>query len=73
MTGTIEESNDSKPIDFEYHTAVEGAEGHAEGTIETEEDSIHVDLKNRHMKIQNIMLMLLNMKKIQPRWWSGYY
>ncbi|HDF4391246.1 TPA: fibronectin-binding protein FnbB [Staphylococcus aureus] len=39
LTGTIEESNDSKPIDFEYHTAVEGAEGHAEGTIETEEDS----------------------------------
>ncbi|WP_046472883.1 fibrinogen-binding adhesin SdrG C-terminal domain-containing protein, partial [Staphylococcus aureus] len=24
LTGTIEESNDSKPIDFEYHTAVEG-------------------------------------------------
>ncbi|CAA3926604.1 Fibronectin-binding protein A [Staphylococcus aureus] len=45
MTGTIEESNDSKPIDFEYHTAVEGAEGHAEGTIETEEDSIHVDFE----------------------------
>ncbi|HDG7070169.1 TPA: fibronectin-binding protein FnbB, partial [Staphylococcus aureus] len=42
LTGTIEESNDSKPIDFEYHTAVEGAEGHAEGIIETEEDSIHV-------------------------------
>ncbi|SQE41837.1 Fibronectin binding protein FnbB [Staphylococcus aureus] len=45
LTGTIEESNDSKPIDFEYHTAVEGAEGHAEGTIETEEDSIHVDFE----------------------------
>ncbi|HCY1173014.1 TPA: fibronectin-binding protein FnbB [Staphylococcus aureus] len=43
LTGTIEESNDSKPIDFEYHTAVEGAEGHAEGIVETEEDSIHVD------------------------------
>ncbi|HDL0591473.1 TPA: fibrinogen-binding adhesin SdrG C-terminal domain-containing protein, partial [Staphylococcus aureus] len=42
LTGTIEESNDSKPIDFEYHTAVEGAEGHAEGIVETEEDSIHV-------------------------------
>jgi fibronectin-binding protein B len=40
MTGTIEESNDSKPIDFEYHTAVEGVEGHAEGIVETEEDSI---------------------------------
>ncbi|HDJ3125043.1 TPA: fibronectin-binding protein FnbB [Staphylococcus aureus] len=45
LTGTIEESNDSKPIDFEYHTAVEGAEGHVEGTIETEEDSIHVDFE----------------------------
>ncbi|MFZ8518674.1 fibronectin-binding protein FnbB [Staphylococcus aureus] len=45
LTGTIEESNDSKPIDFEYHTAVEGAEGHAEGIIETEEDSIHVDFE----------------------------
>ncbi|HHQ6954209.1 TPA: fibronectin-binding protein FnbB [Staphylococcus aureus] len=45
LTGTIEESNDSKPIDFEYHTAVEGAEGHAEGTIETEEDTIHVDFE----------------------------
>ncbi|HDG4478780.1 TPA: fibronectin-binding protein FnbB [Staphylococcus aureus] len=33
LTGTIEESNDSKPIDFEYHTAVEGAEGHAEGIV----------------------------------------
>ncbi|MEC7041667.1 fibrinogen-binding adhesin SdrG C-terminal domain-containing protein, partial [Staphylococcus aureus] len=43
LTGTIEESNDSKSIDFEYHTAVEGVEGHAEGIIETEEDSIHVD------------------------------
>ncbi|HCY7468596.1 TPA: fibronectin-binding protein FnbB, partial [Staphylococcus aureus] len=42
LTGTIEESNDSKPIDFEYHTAVEGAEGHVEGIVETEEDSIHV-------------------------------
>ncbi|HCU7772201.1 TPA: fibronectin-binding protein FnbB [Staphylococcus aureus] len=41
LTGTIEESNDSKPIDFEYHTAVEGAEG----IIETEEDSIHVDFE----------------------------
>ncbi|HHW6561855.1 TPA: fibronectin-binding protein FnbB [Staphylococcus aureus] len=45
LTGTIEESNDSKPIDFEYHTAVEGAEGHAEGIVETEEDSIHVDFE----------------------------
>ncbi len=45
LTGIIEESNDSKPIDFEYHTAVEGAEGHAEGIIETEEDSIHVDFE----------------------------
>ncbi|HDZ6497475.1 TPA: fibronectin-binding protein FnbB [Staphylococcus aureus] len=45
LTGTIEESNDSKPIDFEYHTAVEGAEGHAECIIETEEDSIHVDFE----------------------------
>ncbi|HAR7403437.1 TPA: LPXTG cell wall anchor domain-containing protein [Staphylococcus aureus] len=45
LTGTIEESNDSKPIDFEYHTAVEGAEGHAEGIIGTEEDSIHVDFE----------------------------
>ncbi|ENG5641214.1 fibronectin-binding protein FnbB [Staphylococcus aureus] len=45
LTGTIEESNDSKPIDFEYHTAVEGVEGHAEGIIETEEDSIHVDFE----------------------------
>ncbi|MCG9811273.1 fibrinogen-binding adhesin SdrG C-terminal domain-containing protein [Staphylococcus argenteus] len=49
LTGTIEESNDSKPIDFEYHTAVEGAEGHAEGhaegVVETEEDSIHVDFE----------------------------
>ncbi|WP_078371238.1 fibrinogen-binding adhesin SdrG C-terminal domain-containing protein, partial [Staphylococcus aureus] len=45
LTGTIEESNDSKPIYFEYHTAVEGAEGHAEGIIETEEDSIHVDFE----------------------------
>ncbi|HDG5980617.1 TPA: fibronectin-binding protein FnbB [Staphylococcus aureus] len=45
LTGTIEESNDSKPIDFEYHTAVEGVEGNAEGTIETEEDSIHVDFE----------------------------
>ncbi|HDD7378558.1 TPA: fibronectin-binding protein FnbB, partial [Staphylococcus aureus] len=45
LTGTIEESNDSKLIDFEYHTAVEGAEGHAEGIIETEEDSIHVDFE----------------------------
>ncbi|WP_049312340.1 fibronectin-binding protein FnbB, partial [Staphylococcus aureus] len=45
LTGTIEESNDSKSIDFEYHTAVEGAEGHAEGIIETEEDSIHVDFE----------------------------
>ncbi|HCX2102325.1 TPA: fibronectin-binding protein FnbB [Staphylococcus aureus] len=45
LTGTIEESNDSKPIDFEYHTAVEGAEGHAEVIIETEEDSIHVDFE----------------------------
>ncbi|HDH4488052.1 TPA: fibronectin-binding protein FnbB [Staphylococcus aureus] len=45
LTGTMEESNDSKPIDFEYHTAVEGAEGHAEGIIETEEDSIHVDFE----------------------------
>ncbi|HCU7623819.1 TPA: fibronectin-binding protein FnbB [Staphylococcus aureus] len=45
LTGTIEESNDSKPIDFEYHTAIEGAEGHAEGIIETEEDSIHVDFE----------------------------
>ncbi|MEB6798792.1 fibronectin-binding protein FnbB [Staphylococcus aureus] len=45
LTGTIEESNDSKPIDFEYHTAVEGVEGHAEGTIETEEDTIHVDFE----------------------------
>ncbi|HFO0850960.1 TPA: Ig-like domain-containing protein [Staphylococcus aureus] len=34
-----------KPIDFEYHTAVEGVEGHAEGIIETEEDSIHVDFE----------------------------
>ncbi|HAR4953641.1 TPA: fibronectin-binding protein FnbB [Staphylococcus aureus] len=42
LTGTIEESNDSKPIDFEYHTAVEG---HAEGIVETEEDSIHVDFE----------------------------
>ncbi|HCV2246828.1 TPA: fibronectin-binding protein FnbA [Staphylococcus aureus] len=31
--------------DFEYHTAVEGSEGHVEGTIETEEDSIHVDFE----------------------------
>ncbi|HIE5229767.1 TPA: fibrinogen-binding adhesin SdrG C-terminal domain-containing protein [Staphylococcus aureus] len=45
LTGTIEESNDSKSIDFEYHTAVEGVEGHAEGIIETEEDSIHVDFE----------------------------
>ncbi|HCZ9942309.1 TPA: fibronectin-binding protein FnbB [Staphylococcus aureus] len=45
LTGTIEESNDSKPIDFEYHTAVEGAEGHAEGIVETEEDTIHVDFE----------------------------
>ncbi|HCX2122330.1 TPA: fibronectin-binding protein FnbB [Staphylococcus aureus] len=45
LTGTIEESNDSKPIDFEYHTAVEGVEGHAEGIVETEEDSIHVDFE----------------------------
>ncbi|MBE5676225.1 fibronectin-binding protein FnbB [Staphylococcus sp. SS87] len=45
LTGTIEESNDSKPIDFEYHTAVEGAEGHAEGIVKTEEDSIHVDFE----------------------------
>lgn len=30
LIGTIEESSDSKPIDFEYHTTVEGAEGHAE-------------------------------------------
>ncbi|HDA2390432.1 TPA: fibronectin-binding protein FnbB [Staphylococcus aureus] len=45
LTGTIEESNDSKPIDFEYHTAVEGSEGHAEGIVETEEDSIHVDFE----------------------------
>ncbi|WP_437273867.1 fibronectin-binding protein FnbB [Staphylococcus aureus] len=45
LTGTIEESNDSKPIDFEYHAAVEGVEGNAEGTIETEEDSIHVDFE----------------------------
>ncbi|CDR67578.1 fibronectin-binding protein FnbB [Staphylococcus schweitzeri] len=45
LTGTIEESNDSKPIDFEYHTAVEGAEGHTEGIVETEEDSIHVDFE----------------------------
>ncbi|HHO5491934.1 TPA: fibronectin-binding protein FnbB [Staphylococcus aureus] len=35
----------SEPIDFEYHTAVEGAEGHAEGIVETEEDSIHVDFE----------------------------
>ncbi|HDD0311330.1 TPA: fibronectin-binding protein FnbB [Staphylococcus aureus] len=45
LTGTIEESNDSKPIDFEYHTAVEGVEGHAEGIVETVEDSIHVDFE----------------------------
>ncbi|HDJ3212017.1 TPA: fibronectin-binding protein FnbB [Staphylococcus aureus] len=45
LTGTIEESNDSKPIDFEYHTAVEGVEGHAEGIVETEEDSIHIDFE----------------------------
>ncbi|HDC7639783.1 TPA: fibronectin-binding protein FnbB [Staphylococcus aureus] len=45
LTGTIEESNDSKTIDFEYHTAVEGAEGHVEGIVETEEDSIHVDFE----------------------------
>ncbi|HDE5799243.1 TPA: fibronectin-binding protein FnbB [Staphylococcus aureus] len=45
LTGTIEESSDSKSIDFEYHTAVEGVEGHAEGIIETEEDSIHVDFE----------------------------
>ncbi|HDG5490601.1 TPA: fibrinogen-binding adhesin SdrG C-terminal domain-containing protein, partial [Staphylococcus aureus] len=45
LIGTIEESNDSKPIDFEYHTAVEGVEGHAEGIVETEEDSIHVDFE----------------------------
>ncbi|HEA0066383.1 TPA: fibronectin-binding protein FnbB [Staphylococcus aureus] len=45
LTGTIEESNDSKSIDFEYHTAVEGSEGHAEGIVETEEDSIHVDFE----------------------------
>ncbi len=45
LTGTIEESNDSKPIDFEYHTAVEGAEGHVEGIVETEEYSIHVDFE----------------------------
>ena len=45
MIGTIEESSDSKPIDFEYHTTVEGAEGHAEGIVETEEDSIHVDFE----------------------------
>ncbi|HDK7571651.1 TPA: fibronectin-binding protein FnbB [Staphylococcus aureus] len=45
LIGTIEESSDSKPIDFEYHTTVEGAEGHAEGIVETEEDSIHVDFE----------------------------
>ncbi|HHW5056801.1 TPA: fibronectin-binding protein FnbB [Staphylococcus aureus] len=45
LIGTIEESNDSKPIDFEYHTAVEGVVGHAEGIVETEEDSIHVDFE----------------------------
>ncbi|HCY8585522.1 TPA: fibronectin-binding protein FnbB [Staphylococcus aureus] len=45
LIGTIEESSDSKPIDFEYHTTVEGAEGYAEGIVETEEDSIHVDFE----------------------------
>ncbi|HEH7862885.1 TPA: fibronectin-binding protein FnbB [Staphylococcus aureus] len=45
LIGTIEESSDSKPIDFEYHTTVKGAEGHAEGIVETEEDSIHVDFE----------------------------
>ncbi|HAR7073064.1 TPA: fibronectin-binding protein FnbB [Staphylococcus aureus] len=45
LTGTIEESNESKSIDFEYHSAVEGVEGNAEGIVETEEDSIHVDFE----------------------------
>ena len=63
---TIEET-DSSAIDIDYHTAVDSEAGHVGGYTESSEESNQLTLKNRHMKIQNITLMLLNMKRIQTQ------
>ena len=63
---TIEET-DSSAIDIDYHTAVDSEAGHVEDTPSPLRNQIQLTLKNRHMKIQNITLMLLNMKRIQTQ------
>ena len=60
---TIEET-DSSAIDIDYHTAV-AKRVTLEDTLNHLKNRIRLILKNLLTKILNIMLMLLNMKRIQ--------